>query len=185
MPEVNAQQFKFNREEPGPASNEMARLSRLRKSDPTIGAPRRQFWNSNPNQMALPGMEEHAHPGAVHLAQGYHFRTVASPSVVKVSAEHPDTYKSSAAHLRWAANNGHIEGVMTAQSHRHKGLATALYGMGRTMTAVPPEHSPMRTPDGDAWAPKATAKWGGHVPPNINEEGQIRGRLGKAQPAWG
>jgi hypothetical protein len=33
----------------------------------------RQFWKSDPNQMALPGLEEHGHPGARVLAQGFRF----------------------------------------------------------------------------------------------------------------
>jgi hypothetical protein len=45
-------------------------------------------------------------------------------------------------------------------------LATALYGIGRTMARVKPRHSTDRTSEGDVWAPKASAKYGGPVPRN-------------------
>ena len=129
-----------------------------------------QFWKNNPNQMALPGMEEHSHPGALHLAQGYHFDTYVGKQAVRVRAKHPDIVQGAAASLRWDKSSGEIGGVGTRESHQHQGLATALYGMGRTMTRVKPQHSPIRTDEGDAWALKASAKYGGRIPKNAAHE---------------
>lgn len=123
-----------------------------------------QFWKSNPNQMALPGMEEQAHPGAVYLKQGYSFDTHVGGPTVRLRAKHPTAIQGAAASLRWSSSSGEIEGVGTRVSHQGKGLATALYGMGRTMTKRKPQHSPIRTAEGDAWAPKASAKYGGRIP---------------------
>lgn len=50
----------------------------------TREAPTEPMWKENPNQMAIPGMEEHAHPGARLLTQGYMF-SASSANVTKSS----------------------------------------------------------------------------------------------------
>lgn len=42
----------------------------------------------NPNQFALPGMEEHAHAGAKHLAQGYRFEMETAHKVKPSRTDH-------------------------------------------------------------------------------------------------
>ena len=54
--------------------------------------------------------------------------------------------------------------VETAPAHVRKGLATSLYGVGRTMARIKPKHSVIRTEEGDTWARTTTAKYGGRVP---------------------
>jgi hypothetical protein len=139
-----------------------------------------QFFTANPNQMALPGMEEHSHPGAKALSQGYRFeheRTVArvgpwATHYHSLKATHPDVAASPevgmdrevAAKLDWRDQGGEISMVQTQPSQQRQGLATALYGIGRTMTTRKPQHSPRRTIEGNAWAPAASKKYGGRVP---------------------
>lgn len=115
---------------------------------------RQQFWKSNPNQMALPGMEEQSHPGAKLLAQGYAFRTHSTDMgggqmQHEINAVHPDlegdaraitphmTFgldKGVASSLNWAGSGyrsgdespGEIGMVETGRGLEHQGLATTL-----------------------------------------------------------
>jgi hypothetical protein len=125
----------------------------------------KQFWKANPNQMALPGLEEHAHPGAVHLAQGYRFRVETNTDPqnrtgFSLYAFNPQ--KRMAAELHWGSVRGRIGWVEAHE--RGKGLASALYGMGRTMASVKPQHSPVRSRSGDKWAKAVSKRYGGRVP---------------------
>jgi len=141
--------------------------------------------------MALPGLEEHAHPGAKLLSQGWHFRTDTIPlganTYHQLSAEPShhvttdpwaETVGGSLVHehfpgavLQWSGGGpgsgykkGEIAMVETAPSHSHQGVASALYGMGRSMARLKPQHSSERTPEGDAWARSVSKRYGGRVP---------------------
>lgn len=151
---------------------------------PTLN--RKQFWKANPNQMALPGMEDLSHPGAVALSQGYRFVRKGNSDRAQVAAHLSTDYpgedtrpphrrQDSVAQLTWAKSNeaytmdadlnkGEIEQVYTDEEHSRKGLASALYGIGRTMARVKPQHSWNRTPDGDVWAQSVSKKYGGRIP---------------------
>jgi hypothetical protein len=178
----------------------------------------RQFWKANPNQMALPGLEEHSHPGARVLAQGFRFEhhdedvgassgqdahshsllvvphTDATQRLVHgLDAHHYGLPYSenpkAAANLMWASgrdsprnglSSGEIGMVETAPGHTRKGLATSLYGVGRTMARIKPKHSVVRTREGDKWARTTTAKYGGRVPKkNLQEE-----KYNRSQTPW-
>jgi hypothetical protein len=130
--------------------------------------------------MAMPGMEEHAHPGAVHLAQGriFHANRNADSVQLTVGPANPRASTGTAS-LTWATkpiqgdgwhaesyHTGEIKMVETPPRSRRKGLASALYGIGRQMTSVPPIHSANRSDMGDLWAPAVSKKYGGHVPKN-------------------
>lgn len=131
----------------------------------------RQFWKANPNQLALPGLEEHAHAGANLLAQGAHFKAEhvnepGEPPRASLYALSGDNYRVG--ELHWLADDvgrGEIGLVETHQRAQRNGVASALYGLGRQMARVKPQHSPDRTEEGDAWAQKVTKKYGGKVPP--------------------
>lgn len=138
---------------------------------------RQQFLKANPNQMALPGMEEHSHPGARALSQGFHFTVGhwgSDGNYGEIGAVHEDWGDQNVAELNWRQKNhsgpkGEITWVHTNPEHQGQGLATALYGIGRTMARVKPKHSTDRSDEGEAWAPKASAKYGGRVPKRRNE----------------
>jgi hypothetical protein len=141
------------------------------------------FFKANPNQMALPGMEELSHPGARVLARGYHFEHHSKPLT-------PDAWgrpsrgrghtlsvrfrggSSDISELHWpdepdrgaGLSKGEIGWVHTQDYKRGEGLATALYGVGREMAKVKPRHSTVRTQQGDAWARTTVKKLGGRVP---------------------
>jgi hypothetical protein len=150
---------------------------------------KQQFWKANPNQMALPGMEELSHPGAMHLAQGYHFKSMHTSETELMTAHHPQWGEQELAALDWRRKGtypewsdegwlhhrprGEITWVKTNDSadSEKKGLATAMYGMARTMTRVKARHSTDRTSQGDQWTPKSAAKYGGPVPKNRNPWG--------------
>lgn len=137
-------------------------------------------FTANPNQMALPGMEEHAHPGAMHLAQGHIFHANRTDDSVQLTVGPANPRASTGtASLTWATKpiagdnwpgntykRGEIKMVETPPRSRRKGLASSLYGIGRQMASVPPEHSASRSDMGDKWAPAVTEKYGGHVPEN-------------------
>ena len=134
---------------------------------------RDQFWKANPNQMALPGMEDISpNPAAPHLARGYHVVAGHDPydgSFLQIRK--PGT---AGARLDWSTlplsnrtrPSGEIQMVKTGPGEERQGLATALYGIGRTMARVKPQHSVVRTRRGDSWALKASASYGGRVPKN-------------------
>ena len=161
----------------------------------TRNLAKRQFFKENPNQMALPGLEEHAHAGAPILAQGLRIehRVADNHDLTNMAGTHTlaavddstEYSERAAPHLRTAAKltwnagtekdtnagykRGEITGVFTQERQRQKGIATQLYGVGRTMMKnVPkPEHSPTRTPDGDKFAEKSSGKYGGKIPRNV------------------
>jgi hypothetical protein len=166
MPEVNKQQFEQTALpgiDPGPVDY---------TSDAFYKEPKepKVKWKMNPNQMALPGMEEHAHPGATLLSQGYRFEPEENQYAIRIHAY--DDYSSSknpAASLSWWKPKdfgGEIQMVETRGEHRGRGLANALYGMGRDLSNVKPEHSPDRTAQGNYFAFAASKKFGGKVPAN-------------------
>ena len=123
-------------------------------------------WKANPNQMALPGMEDLSHPGAHVLAQGYHF-------------EH--TVDEFGTRSLWAMKGTHLGGYLQWQQHedyeprgeiqmvktedRGRGLASSMYGMGRTMARVKPVHSIVRSRLGNEWAHKVSERYRGRIPP--------------------
>jgi hypothetical protein len=180
MPEVNKKQFKQFEQtalpgiDPGPVDH---------MSDVFYKKPeeRKVEWKMNFNQMALPGMEEHAHPGSTLLTQGYRFEPKEVRDTIRINAYHDDNIKKNkegeedeepekpVAHLTWwkpEDSNGEIEMVKTENEHRGRGLANALYGMGRDLSSVKPEHSPSRTRHGNYFAFGASKKFGGKVPAN-------------------
>jgi GNAT superfamily N-acetyltransferase len=193
MPDLNAQQFKQPEMLGGqaytypndPNSKSMDRMLDA-KADPSP-----HLWKEgpSPSQMALPGMEQHAHPGAVHLAQGYRFETSGEyPMIVAKKGDEKAGYLSwrghddrgSSAAEKGPRPAGEITMVKTEPEHQRKGLASAMYGMGRQLATQPPEHSTIRTPKGDKWAKAVTKKHGGSVPP----QARIRATVGKPLPAW-
>ena len=134
-----------------------------------------QFWKANPNQMALPGMEEHSHPAAAHLAQGYHVSAWEDElGMTHLQMRKSDTAGASLEYDTKTMPNrqrpsGEIAMVQTALDERGQGLATALFGVGRTMARLKPQHSTDRTRAGDLWAPKASAVHGGRVPKSARQ----------------
>jgi hypothetical protein len=128
-----------------------------------------QFWKANPNQMALPGMEELSHPGATALSQGYHFEHHVNPYQAGLMAHDSEGVVSE---LHWRVRDGSGKGeigwVHTIPSEHRQGLATALYGIGRRMAAVKPKHSDDRSFEGDRFAESSAAAYGGPVPRNRN-----------------
>lgn len=145
---------------------------------------RAQFLKANPNQQALPGMENVSHPGAALLKQGYHFEHHSIP------ADHFDPAArgshhvieaispigTQAAELNWpdtkqpsnsygkGLGQGEISWAGTEAPYRGQGIATTLYGIGRTMARVKPRHSKLRSEAGDAFAAKSAAQYGGRLP---------------------
>ena len=126
----------------------------------------------SPNQFALPGMEEGAHPTAKLLTKGYSFHLSSAQKyrydhmehVHTLSAEHESLPGHEAAGLDWAGSKdegsyypGEIKLVQTANRHLHRGLATALYqtAVGTNLGKdTRPVHSPTLTDDGQAWSQK-------------------------------
>jgi hypothetical protein len=138
-----------------------------------------QFFKANPNQMALPGLESHSHPGAHALSQGFTFSHELYKS--KVNKEHQTHIldlkgedspggQSRVSSLEWAAKarrgykKGEIEQVNTSGLERGKGLASALYGVAHEMTTLPPQHSANRTEVGNVWAHSVNKKYKQHMP---------------------
>ena len=194
MPEVNAQQFTL------PGMGEPPDHYLNRSSDwPYLGQPpkgylrkqvdiqeeenkpwRGNFWKSNPNQMALPSMEEHAHPGAHLLTQGYTFETrnpTSSNHATHLKVYHPenDQYLTDAG--KWAQPTGYLNWTLKRHQDRiHKdyhepgeigmievkgnsqgrGIASTMIKVASEMTAVPPESSAHRTEYGEALANSRT-----------------------------
>ena len=141
----------------------------------------RQFFKQNPNQMALPGLEEHSHPLASALAQGYtakHHVENGSQLGHVLSLSHEAEGGIEASSLEWAHDNsrykhsygvggykkGEIIMVETNRRHEGKGLASGLYGFARQNARIKPQHSPERTSAGNSWANAVSDKYGGSVP---------------------
>jgi len=67
--------------------------------------------NINLNQFALPGMEEHAHPGARHLAKGVHFGT--TTDYIHGDGENWRATRQPYTHTLYATNKqGHMVGQL-------------------------------------------------------------------------
>lgn len=126
--------------------------------------------------MALPGLEEHSHPGARLLSQGYRFSHEVipgeegeNPEISVVRAVHPDPAKPSWNHLQWMSDKtgrGEILQVeVNQEDERHQGVASAMLGVGRELAHIKPQHSPTRTPAGEGWARATAKRFGGRVPP--------------------
>lgn len=127
----------------------------------------------SPNQLAIPGMEEHAHPFATHLARGYQLDLERSPEehhLAAVDVSHPK-YPTVHAELSWAKENkkGYEPGEVTMVEnmastgygqHRvaaAKGLAGALFHSAHYWNfgqSTVPIHSPERTLAGEHFASK-------------------------------
>jgi len=131
----------------------------------------------SPNQLAIPGMEEHAHPFATHLARGYQLdleRSEHEHHLAAVDVSHPK-YPSVHAELSWAKENdpGHVPGEVTmvenmaTQSYtgakqpeeiqRARGLGGALFHSAHYWNfgqSTVPIHSPERTQAGEHFASK-------------------------------
>lgn len=134
--------------------------------------------NISPNQFAIPGMEEHAHAGARHLAQGYRFGFGRAKDGYRkpredawsMEAHHEDVPAwsdpgSAVSDITWAdkkatgaAYPGEIEYVTTSLTkHKGKGLPSAMFKMANTLNMgqdTIPVHSPVRTPEGLGWSNK-------------------------------
>jgi hypothetical protein len=91
------------------------------------------------------------------------YGTGPEPEVHSVVARHPD--KGQVGHLYWHPDSGEIKDVLVQGEHEGKGLGTQMYKVAQSASkseGLPtPEHSPVRTKAGDAWAKKV----GGKVPP--------------------
>jgi hypothetical protein len=146
----------------------------------------------NPNQFALPGMEQHAHAGAELLAKGlsFDYRSTVSRSGTSTDHEHRLSAQDKSlpwqdrevSHLKWAGSEddysgypGEIIYVGTKQTQRGRGIASALYGMATdpnvaTGNDTVPLHSTTRTVDGYNWS----AKVGGWDPEVYRSEVEQR-----------
>lgn len=66
--------------------------------------------------------------------------------------------------MQWRDEDGRIEHISVNNDMRRRGIATAMWNRAHQLAeerGIPaPQHSPQRTPDGDAWAKKV----GGNVP---------------------
>lgn len=149
----------------------------------------RQFFKANPNQMALPGMEDVSpNPMAHLLTKGYTVEHMmnSTSGMHTLALHHPEAkteyvtgFPGDVAALTWAGSakemprhmayhyrGGYSPGeIAMVQSHTQgQGHATALYGVGRKLTRVKPRHSVERTHEGDRWAKIATEIHGGRVP---------------------
>lgn len=130
------------------------------------------------NQMAFPGMEEGAHPGAALVSEKAGGRldyeragtNAYDPEDQKDSHvlfwRGPSDEMGSRASLRWRGTNpsheegfpGEIEWVHTLPPHRRQGVASALFNVATQMDlgqSTRPVHSPSRTDDGYEWSKKA------------------------------
>jgi hypothetical protein len=127
----------------------------------------------HPHQLAIPGMEEHAHPWAKHLAQGYMLDLEQSASqyhLAAVDVSHPK-YPTSAAELSWAKEKtgGYAPGEVAMVTNfvgqhsnlkdtaRGKGLAPALFHSAHHFNlgqSTVPIHSTERTLAGEHFASK-------------------------------
>jgi hypothetical protein len=138
----------------------------------------------NVNQFALPGMEEHAHAGARHLAMGRGFLYERTPLDAPGDAGNhtlemyaPESGRMArVGHLEWSGSNvpekeppfkghypGEINRVGTNRFFQHQGIASTLYKMADdpnvfTGDDTRPLHSTMRTRAGEAWS-KAVGGW--------------------------
>jgi hypothetical protein len=119
------------------------------------------------NQMALPGMEEHAHPWAGPLSKGYMLQHVsdhtASGPRHQLQAVDPKWPGSPDAYLEWGGHNANdqVEGEIhmiqnhVPRSEAGRGLGGALmrsahhFDFGQDTVPV---HSMNRTPDGKAFS---------------------------------
>jgi len=115
--------------------------------------------NINVNQFALPGMEEHAHPGARHLKSGvmFHHETTAGRDIEDPSFHNPGEHRhwlfahrmgaafdpskhigNALGHIQWAGEHdqhsfypGEIQYIERQYGGEHRrGLMTDLYKMG-------------------------------------------------------
>lgn len=143
----------------------------------------KQFWKANPNQMALPGMEDHAHPLAHHLADGYHFEAKAigpaDARQVRLSANHtdrPNANNEHASQLEWHATSGdmlhkrgEINWVETDWNHSERNLGSDLYGFARHHAQIKPQHSVQRSYGGDVFADRSASLYGGRVPASLRQ----------------
>lgn len=139
----------------------------------------RQFWKEQPNQLSFPGLEGQAHPGAKLLAEGtvHHFSAQSwaqrgGPAGAGLYAR--NSQGEMLGRLDWMtdpASKGEIANVETSAERggRGKGIATALYGMGRQLASVKPQHSGIRTSEGSGWARHVSRIHGGKVPPLLME----------------
>jgi hypothetical protein len=137
-----------------------------------------RFWNENPNQMSLPSMEEHGHPGAGLLSRGYVFdhthdkkRHVHMLEVDRVGrrGEVPLSGMSWNGHedldgVFGPVPQGQIQWVGTEDDHKGQGLAGTLYGVARKLAKVRPEHSHELTEWGEVFAHGSSRRHGGVVP---------------------
>lgn len=141
--------------------------------------------NKNPNQMALPGMEELSHPGAKVLAanpDGMFFHQgpdeYSKNASISFGLENGESYDDNAeamrkdyigvANMKWNAGpkrepgpveRGEIENIHVDSAYRRQGIGTAMWGIGRQMLPyVKPQHSVDRTEKGDAWAKSVGGK---------------------------
>ena len=84
-----------------------------------------------------------------------HFDT--HPNSHELEAYNPKT-DDVIGYLRWSKRGGLIQDVSVTPEHRRKGIATALFHHAKGLAAnsageIPePRHSPVRTPEGTAWA---------------------------------
>jgi hypothetical protein len=128
----------------------------------------------SPHQLAIPGMEEHAHPWAGPAARGYMLDLEHSPNehhLAAVDVSHPK-YPTSSAELSWAKEGakGYEPGEVTMVENfstggrgvvphdpRAKGLAGALFHSAHYWNfgqSTVPVHSPERTYAGERFANK-------------------------------
>jgi hypothetical protein len=125
----------------------------------------------SPNQLAIPGMEEHAHPFAKHLARGFMLQYDKHPTGHTLSAWDVSDPKwpSEAASLDWAGSGAHHPGEVemvtnyqaggreTHGAGTAKGLAGALFHSAHYWNfgqSTLPIHSPVRTDAGEHFATK-------------------------------
>lgn len=91
----------------------------------------------------------------------YHYQTVPSSNGLEthhaVIASHPE--EGQIGHLVWHPE-GEIQDVHVNEPHRRKGVATGMFDYAKKLKVKAPEHSELRSEEGDAWARAV----GGNIP---------------------
>jgi hypothetical protein len=146
----------------------------------------------HPHQLAIPGMEEHAHPFATHVARGYMLDFNSSRyqhHLAAVDVSHPK-YPTVAAELDWTRPKdadyepGEVAMVENFQRGHHaigkqepraKGLAGALFHSAHYWDfgqETVPIHSPNRTDEGEHFSQKVRPD----LRPDVRYDSAGRGR---------
>ena len=77
------------------------------------------------------------------------------PTSYELEAFHPKS-EDAIGYMRWDKKSGEIKDLSVNKEHRRKGVATGMYNEAITAAnhkgITEPQHSQVRTPEGEAWA---------------------------------